>query len=73
MPWVVLLLVFLFALGHLVLTRTRYGRYLYAVGGNEEASRRAGILVSRIRISAFVICSGMAALSGLTPPPCCNP
>jgi D-xylose transport system permease protein len=66
MPWVVLLLVSLFALGHFVLTRTRYGRYLYAVGGNEEAARRAGILVSRIRISVFVICSAMAAISGLT-------
>lgn len=66
MPWVVLLLVILFALGHFVLTRTRYGRYLYAVGGNEEAARRAGIRVSRIRISVFVICSSLAAISGLT-------
>jgi D-xylose transport system permease protein len=39
---------------------------LYAVGGNEEASRRAGIVVSRIRISVFVICSAMAAVSGMT-------
>jgi len=66
MPWVVVMLVILFLVGHFVLSRTRYGRYLYAVGGNEEASRRAGIEVSRIRISVFVICSTMAALSGLT-------
>jgi predicted ABC-type sugar transport system permease subunit/GNAT superfamily N-acetyltransferase len=65
MPWVVLLLVILFAGGHFVLSRTGYGRHLYAVGGNEEASRRAGIVVSRIRISVFVICSGMAAVSGI--------
>jgi D-xylose transport system permease protein len=64
-PWVVVLLVVLFAVWHLVLSRTRYGRHVYAVGGNEEASRRAGVPVSRIRISVFVICSGMAAVSGV--------
>ncbi|MFF5289540.1 sugar ABC transporter permease [Paractinoplanes globisporus] len=65
MPWVVLLLVVLFAAGHFVLSRTRYGRHLYAVGGNAEASRRAGIVVSRVRVSVFAICSGMAAVSGI--------
>jgi D-xylose transport system permease protein len=65
MPWVVVLLVILYAVWHFVLSRTRYGRHVYAVGGNEEASRRAGVVVSRIRISVFVICSGMAAVSGL--------
>ena len=65
MPWVVLLLVLLFAAWHFVLSRTGYGRHLYAVGGNEEASRRAGIVVSRVRISVFAICSGMAAVSGI--------
>ncbi|HCB07639.1 MAG TPA: ABC transporter permease [Nocardioides sp.] len=48
-----------------ILNRTRYGRYLYAVGGNAEAARRAGINVLRIRVSAFVICSTMAVISGL--------
>jgi D-xylose transport system permease protein len=38
---------------------------MYAVGGNQEAARRAGINVDRIRISAFVICSGMAAIGGM--------
>jgi D-xylose transport system permease protein len=66
MPWVVLLVLILFAFWHFVLTRTRYGRHVYAVGGNDEAARRAGIVVSRIRISVFVICSGVAAISGLT-------
>jgi D-xylose transport system permease protein len=65
MPWVVVLLVILFVVWHFVLSRTRYGRHVYAVGGNEEASRRAGVVVSRIRISVFVICSGMAAVSGM--------
>ncbi|MDQ1665257.1 MAG: D-xylose transport system permease protein [Actinomycetota bacterium] len=65
MPWVVLLLVILYVVLHFVLSRTRSGRHVYAVGGNAEASRRAGIVVSRIRISVFVICSGMAAVSGM--------
>jgi D-xylose transport system permease protein len=65
MPWVVALLVILFAVWNFVLSPTRYGRHVYAVGGNEEASRRAGVVVSRIRISVFVICSGMAAVSGM--------
>jgi D-xylose transport system permease protein len=65
MPWVVVLIVILYAGWHFVLSRTRYGRHVYAVGGNEEAARRAGVVVSRVRISVFVICSGMAAVSGL--------
>jgi D-xylose transport system permease protein len=48
-----------------VLSRTAYGRHLYAVGGNQEAARRAGINVDAIRISAFVICSAMAAIGGI--------
>jgi D-xylose transport system permease protein len=64
-PWVVPLLVLLYVVWNFFLTRTRYGRHVYAVGGNEEAARRAGVVVSRIRISVFVICSGMAAVSGL--------
>ena len=48
-----------------ILSRTRYGRHLYALGGNREAARRAGIRVDRIRISAFVICSSMAAIGGI--------
>jgi len=48
-----------------VLGRTRYGRHVYATGGNTEAARRAGIPVDRIRISVFVICSFMAAIGGI--------
>ncbi|GIE79186.1 ABC transporter permease [Actinoplanes philippinensis] len=49
----------------LVLGRTSYGRHVYAVGGNPEAARRAGIPVDRIRISVFVIGSFMAAIGGI--------
>jgi D-xylose transport system permease protein len=48
-----------------VLGRTSYGRHIYAVGGNAEAARRAGIPVDRIRISVFVIGSIMAAVGGI--------
>ncbi|HEX6873386.1 MAG TPA: ABC transporter permease [Micromonosporaceae bacterium] len=48
-----------------VLRRTRYGLHIYAVGGNREAARRAGIATDRIRISVFVICSTMAAVGGI--------
>ncbi|AGL14514.1 sugar ABC transporter permease [Actinoplanes sp. N902-109] len=48
-----------------VLARTTYGRHVYAVGGNTEAARRAGIPVDRIRISVFVIGSFMAAIGGI--------
>ena len=64
-PWVVPLLLVVFVVFTFVLSRTRYGRHVYAVGGNEEASRRAGIPVDRIRISVFVICSFAAAIGGI--------
>jgi D-xylose transport system permease protein len=64
-PWVIPLVVTLLVIGTFVLTRTRYGRHVYAVGGNEEAARRAGVPVDRIRISVFVISSFMAAIGGI--------
>jgi len=48
-----------------VLNRTRYGRHIYAVGGNTEAARRAGIDVTKIKASAFVVCSSVAALGAI--------
>jgi len=64
-PWVVPFLLVVFVILAFVLRRTRYGRHVYAVGGSDEAARRAGINVDAIRISVFVIASGMAALSGI--------
>ncbi|MEU7884252.1 ABC transporter permease [Microbispora bryophytorum] len=64
-PIVVPLIVILLIVWTFVLRRTAYGRHIYAVGGNAEAARRAGINVDRIRISAFVICSFMASLGGI--------
>lgn len=47
------------------LTRTRWGRSMFAVGGNVEAARRAGINVRAIYASAFILCSGLAAVGGI--------
>jgi len=64
-PWVVPVILILFVILSFVLGRTRYGRHIYAVGGNAEAARRAGVNVDRIRMSVFVVCSALAALSGI--------
>ncbi|MFY1697677.1 MULTISPECIES: sugar ABC transporter permease [unclassified Solwaraspora] len=64
-PIVVPIIVVLLIFWTFVLKRTAYGRHIYAVGGNREAARRAGINVDRIRISAFMICSSMAAVGGI--------
>jgi len=64
-PWVAPVVIALLLFWTFVLTKTRFGRHLYAVGGNAEAARRAGINVTRIKIAAFVIASSMAAVSGL--------
>jgi len=64
-PIVVPVIVVLLVIGTFVLHRTRFGRHLYAVGGNREAARRAGIEVTRVRIAAFMICSTMAAVGGI--------
>jgi D-xylose transport system permease protein len=64
-PIVIPIVIVIVFIGTFVLDRTLFGRYLYAVGGNPEAGRRAGIDVAKIRITAFVICSTLAVVSGL--------
>ena len=50
---------------YLMLERTRFGRYVYAVGGNKEAARLAGINTNRILIGVYVICGVLTSLSGI--------
>jgi D-xylose transport system permease protein len=64
-PIVVPIVVALLVVFTFVLKRTRYGLHLYAVGGNTEAARRAGIPIDRLKISAFMICSTLAAVAGI--------
>lgn len=64
-PWMFGVFVLFVAILDYALTRTRWGRSLYAVGGNAEAARRSGINVKSIRTSAFVVCSMLASLGGV--------
>jgi len=64
-PIVIPIVLAIIFIGTFILDRTTFGRHLYAVGGNPEAARRAGIKVSRIRITAFMITSVLAVIAGL--------
>lgn len=64
-PYVFVLLGAFFLLWTFVLNRTRFGIWVYAVGGSIEAARRAGINTDRVRIACFMICSSMAAVGGI--------
>ncbi len=64
-PVVVPVILGLLVIGTFVLGRTAFGRHIYAVGGNAEAARRAGINVKQVRIAAFVICSALSAIAGM--------
>ena len=64
-PYAAVLVGALFLFWTYVLNRTRFGRHVYAVGGNQEAARRAGIDVDRVKIACFAFCSFMAVLGGI--------
>ncbi|MGE4318747.1 MAG: ribose ABC transporter permease [Deferribacterales bacterium] len=65
-PVPVLLMVIVFVVSWYVLKHTRFGRYVYAIGGNEEASRLSGVRVSRIKIAVYAISGLTAAIAGIT-------
>jgi D-xylose transport system permease protein len=61
-----LLILLAFVIGmEYVARRTRFGRHVYAVGGNTEAARRAGIAIDRVRVAVFAIAGTMAAIGGI--------
>jgi D-xylose transport system permease protein len=64
-PWVAVVVGALLVFWTYILNRTRFGRHIYAVGGNAEAARRAGIDVDRVRILCFAFCSLMAVVGGI--------
>ncbi len=64
-PWVVLIVLGVFAMWTVLLGRTRFGRYVYAIGGNAEAARRAGINLRRIRQAAFTLTGLTAGIAGI--------
>lgn len=64
-PIPVVLMLVIVAAGHVVLTRTPFGRHIYAVGANEEASRLSGINVNRVKFAVYTICGTLAAVSSI--------
>ena len=64
-PWVVLVVLVVVVAWSFLLSRTRFGRYIYAIGGNAEAARRAGINLSRIRVLAFTLAGVTAGIMGI--------
>lgn len=64
-PWAIFIVLGVLGIWTFLLQRTRFGRYVYAIGGNPEAARRAGINVTMIRTWCFVLCSLTAGIAGL--------
>ncbi|MGA9856580.1 MAG: hypothetical protein WBQ18_01890 [Solirubrobacteraceae bacterium] len=64
-PWVVPIVLAILMLWSFILGRTKFGRYIYAIGANPEAARRAGINVPIVRTAGFMMCSMTAGLAGL--------
>jgi D-xylose transport system permease protein len=65
LPWAVLVVLAILFVWTVLLGRTRFGRYLYAIGGSTEAARRAGISIVRIRTLAFTLCGLTAGMTGI--------
>ena len=64
-PVPVIILVIVLIIGWYVINKTKFGRYLYAIGGNSEASRLSGINVNRRLVMTYAISGGLAALAGI--------
>ena len=64
-PWAVWLMLLLYALGHVLMSRTALGRYVYAVGGNQEAARLAGVRTGGVLLLTYVVSGALAGLGGV--------
>src|SRR6476661_11102395 len=64
-PWAAVIAISIMIVCSLALTKTTWGRHLYATGGNAEAARRAGIDVVHIKVTAFTLCSAFGAFGGI--------
>jgi ribose/xylose/arabinose/galactoside ABC-type transport system permease subunit len=64
-PVPVIVMLGVVAAGHFLLTQTRFGRYVYAIGGNEEAARLSGINVGAVKMGVYIICGALAGLASL--------
>ena len=64
-PIPILIFAVVIILAYILLNHTRIGRYIYAVGGNEKAAYASGVRVNRVKMIAYMICSGLAGLAGI--------
>ncbi len=64
-PIPVIILVVVAVLAHIMLTNTRFGRYIYALGGNEQAARISGVNIDRVKISVYTLTGLLAGVAGL--------
>ncbi len=65
LPNPVLLMIVLYLLAHFVMSRMVFGRYIYSIGGNEEAARLSGVPVKRVLLAVYMICGALAGLGGI--------
>lgn len=63
-PYSIIIMACVFVAALVVLTKTKFGRYVYAIGGNEEAARASGVKIDKMKILVYMLCSGMAGLAG---------
>jgi ribose transport system permease protein len=64
-PVPTIIMIIIYVIAYIILNRTRFGRYVYAVGGNAEAARLSGVHTDRIILGVYVICGVLASLSGV--------
>ena len=64
-PWCAIIMVLCFAVGSFILNRSYFGRYFYAIGGNEEASELSGILVNKMKYLIYALSGFFAGLAGI--------
>ena len=64
-PTLIIILIVLFIICSVVLKRTVLGRYIYALGGNEQAAKASGIQLNKVKMIVYTLCGGLAALAGI--------
>ncbi|MDH7482974.1 MAG: ABC transporter permease [Armatimonadota bacterium] len=64
-PTLVFIALLVVALGHIMLTRMKFGRHVYAIGGNEEAARLSGINIAQSKLKIYALCGMLAGLGGM--------
>lgn len=64
-PYLVIVMIAAFIITAILLNKTKYGRYLYAIGGNEEAARASGIRILWVKMSVYILAGGLTAVAGI--------